>query len=307
VVPCFNEADNIPELLRLVVKEMYEYDYETILVDDGSSDSTKSVIKKQLKIYPRLRYISFSRNFGHQSALRAGLRYARGAAVITMDADLQHPPHMLSQLIKKWESGYKIVYTRRDDSASNSTSLFKEKSSVWFYKIMNRLSGLNIDPGAADFRLLDRKVVDVINKFPEPDLFLRGVVNWVGFDSYAIDYVPSTRFAGVSKYSLKRMVKFALNGLTQFSVKPLRFTVLVGCLMALGAVVYALYAILDYFLSKNSVSGWTSLIIVVLFTSSIQLILLGVVGEYVGKTFMQTKSRPDYIVADTNIENENIH
>jgi polyisoprenyl-phosphate glycosyltransferase len=303
VVPSYNEEASVSVLFDKIQEQMGKYNFEVIFVDDGSTDKTLSNLSKMAKDDSRVKFISFSRNFGHQAALRAGLKSAKGGAVISMDADLQHPPELLPNLITKWEEeGYDIVYTRRNDTFSEHASIFKKKSSAGFYRLMNWLSGLNIDPGAADFRLLDREVVDVMNSFSEPDIFLRGLVNWIGFKSVAIDYVPSKRFAGQSKYSLKKMLNFALSGITQFSIKPLRLTVVVGFLVALAAALYALYAVFDYVVGHNAVTGWTSLIIVVLLTSGIQMILLGVVGEYVGRTFMQTKARPDYIIAKTNIE-----
>ena len=302
IVPSFNEEGSIEALFLEVKKHMKDERFRIIFVDDGSKDGTRDILKRLAKKDDRVKYISFSRNFGHQSALRAGLAYANTAdAVISMDADLQHPPSLLPTLIKEWRKGFHIVYTRRDDTSAEQISLFKKQSSASFYRLMNKVSELDLDPGAADFRLLDKKVVSVINQFPEPDLFLRGLINWVGFKSIAIYYVPAKRFAGTSKYSLNKMINFAINGITQFSVKPLRMTIVLGVIMAAFAALYTLYAVLEYFLIGNNVSGWTSLIIVVMMTSGIQLILLGVVGEYVGKTFIQTKGRPDYIVEETNL------
>lgn len=300
VIPSFNEEGNI-SILTKKIKLATPEDTEIIFVDDGSKDKTLENIKKLATKDKKIRYISFSRNFGHQSALRAGLASAKGDAVVSMDADMQHPPELLPELIKTWRKGYDIVYTVREDATSVSAP--RKLASKWFYQIMNSLSGLNVEEGAADFRLLDRKVVDIINKLPETQLFMRGFVSWCGFKQYAISYKSAERFSGKSKYSLKKLVAFAINGITQFSIKPLRLTIIIGCLMALAAVIYAAYTVFDYFLGANSVSGWTSLIIVVLLTSGIQLVLLGVVGEYVGKAFMQAKGRPDYIVAQTNVDN----
>lgn len=301
VIPSFNEEGNIATLAKKI-KSVMPKDTEIIFVDDGSKDNTLENIKKLAVSDKKIRYVSFSRNFGHQSALRAGLANAKGDAVISMDADMQHPPELLPELIGAWKKGYDIVYTVREDSTSVSAP--RKLASKWFYQIMNSLSGLNVEEGAADFRLLDRKVVDIIKKLPETQLFMRGFVSWCGFKQYAISYKSANRFSGESKYSLKKLIAFAINGITQFSIKPLRLTIVVGCLMALAAVVYATYTIFDYFFGANSVSGWTSLIIVILLTSGIQLVLLGVVGEYVGKAFMQAKGRPDYIVSQTNVDND---
>jgi glycosyltransferase involved in cell wall biosynthesis len=302
IVPTFNEEGNVEALHAAVKKHMNKEPYELLFVNDGSGDGTLAALKKLAKKHREVKYVSFSRNFGHQAALRAGLRYAQGDAVISMDCDLQHPPELLPTLIKKWREGFEIVYTRRDDTQAEEISLFKKVSSRGFYGVMNAMSGLGIDPGAADFRLLDRKVVDVVNDSPEPDLFLRGLVNWVGFKAVAIDYVPAKRFAGVSKYSLKKMVKFALNGIMQFSVKPLRISIVAGMLTALGGFIYLLYVLWGYFVVHQTVEGWASTIIVILLTGGIQMMMLGIVGEYVGKTFIQTKQRPDYIVSETNLD-----
>lgn len=301
IIPTFNEEGNVEVLYQEIKRYLAKDKLEIIFINDGSTDSSLSVIKLMAAKYDGVKFLSFSRNFGHQAALRAGLVYAKGDAVISMDADLQHPPKLLPKLIAEWKNGYDIVYTKRNNNKAEKVGIFKKASSMIFYKIMNRLSGLTIDPGAADFRLLDRKIVDVINNFPEPNLFLRGLVNWIGFKSIAIDYTPAKRFTGKSKYSFKKMFSLALNGITQFSIKPLRASIIVGFFIAGIGAIYGIYALIGYFVGNNVASGWTSLTIVILMTSGIQLILLGVVGEYVGKTFIQTKRRPDYIVADTNI------
>lgn len=303
VVPSFNEQDNVSVLFEKINEQLSSVDFEVIFVDDGSSDDTLKNLIKLSEKHKAVKYLSFSRNFGHQAALRAGLRVAKGDGVISMDADLQHPPEILPKLIALWSDGYDIVYTTRDDDKAEKISYLRKKSSLVFYNLINKLSGLSIDPGAADFRLLDRKVVDEINKFPEPELFLRGLVNWIGYRSIAVSYAPAKRFSGNSKYSFKKLLNFALSGITQFSIKPLRMSIVIGFLMSGFGALYGIYALAQYFISSNNASGWTSLIIVVLITSGLQMILLGVVGEYVGKTFMQTKQRPDYIVANTNIIN----
>lgn len=301
VIPTFNEEGNVKTLFDKVKKNLGKEKFEIIFVDDGSTDNSLGIIKSMAIKNKEVKYLSFSRNFGHQAALRAGLKVTRGDAVISMDADLQHPPELLPKIIENWENGYEIVYTTRDDSKSEKVGIIRKSIGELFYKTINYLSGLSIDPGAADFRLLDRKVVDVINEFPEPNLFLRGLVNWIGFRSIAIDYVPAKRLSGKSKYSINKLFSLAINGITQFSVKPLRVSIIIGFIMAGAGLLYGVFALADYFISNHTTSGWTSLIIVILLTSGIQLIVLGIVGEYVGKTFLQTKERPDYILSDSNI------
>ena len=301
VVPCYNEEGNVDVLVKAVGAAMKgQGEYELILIDDGSADKTLEHIKAVAKKHSEVKFVSFSRNFGHQAALRAGLAHATGDAVISMDADLQHPPELLPTLIQHWKEGYDIVYTRRDDSKVKTT-WFKKTTSKMFYKVLNSLSELDIEEGAADFRLLDRKVVNVINDVPESNLFLRGFINWAGFKVFAVDYVPAERFSGVSKYSFKKMFALASLGITQFSVKPLRIANGLGAFSALAGIAYGIYVIIQRLAFDNTVSGWASVTICVLVLGGVQLIILGIIGEYLGRTFMQTKSRPEYIVREQTV------
>jgi len=300
VIPCFNEEDNIPVIYRELKKWLKNETYEVVFVDDGSTDGSLAVLQQLAASHKNIKYISFSRNFGHQAALRAGLRGASGRAVISMDADLQHPAKLLPQLLDEWRSGYDVVYTVRKDTSE--TGAFKRFTSRQFYRWMNYLSDLHIDEGAADFRLLDRKVVTVINRQQESELFLRGYISWLGFNQKAVLYEPAKRFSGQSKYTLRKMLNLATHGVTQFSVKPLRLSIIVGLTFAILGALYGIYAVISYFTSNTVASGWTSLTVLILITSGIQLVLLGVVGEYVGRTFVQTKNRPDYLVSRTNVE-----
>jgi glycosyltransferase involved in cell wall biosynthesis len=297
VVPAYNEEGNIAALARRVFDVIPdEYAPELIFVDDGSDDGTLQAIKELQDEHPSVSYISFSRNFGHQAALRAGIRQARGGCVISMDADLQHPPELLPPMLKQWREGNDIVYTRR--ARSGEGSWFKSATSRLFYGTLNRLSGLDMDQGAADFRLLDRSVVDVLNSLPEQNLFLRGFVSWCGFRAHAIDYEPGSRLAGESKYTFGRMMTLALHGITQFSIRPLRLASFLGFFSAAAGIIYGIYAIWRRFGSHQTVSGWTSVIISVLILGGIQLLILGIMGEYLGWTFLQSKQRPDYIIRE---------
>lgn len=300
IVPSFNEEDNVLILYDKIKEILSNSSFELIYVDDGSTDKTLRNLKRLSKKYSEVKYISFSRNFGHQAALRAGLQFAKGDAVISMDADLQHPPEILPMLIKRWQEGYDIVFTMRKNLSN--IGYFKRKTSKLFYKCMNFLSDLNIAEGAADFRLLDKKVVEIINAQHESELFLRGYISWLGFQQVGIPYTPAKRFSGRSKYTFKKMVKLAIDGITQFSIKPLRLSMIIGVLFALGGILYGIYALASYFLNVHITSGWTSIIVVLLITSGTQLILLGVVGEYVGKIFMQAKQRPDYVIREASNE-----
>lgn len=297
VVPSYNESENVVVLADALKKNLKDQQFEIIFVNDGSSDSTLESIKKLSDTHDFVRYLSFSRNFGHQAALRAGLRSAKGHAVISMDADMQHPPELLPELIKNWKDGYDVVYTVRKDT--DKTSLRKRATSRLFYKLLNFLSDLNMEEGAADFRLLDRKIVDIINAQQETDIFLRGYIHWIGFRQKAIDYVPADRFSGTSKYTLKKMVGLAGKGVTQFSVKPLRLSFGLAFIAFALSIFYVVYAV-AVAVSGGAIHGWLSLVTLFVFLQGVQFLLLGLVGEYLGRTFMQTKHRPEYIVADSS-------
>jgi dolichol-phosphate mannosyltransferase len=301
VVPAFNEEGNIPLVcsrLRAILSQYPEY--EVLFVDDGSSDATLQKLRDVHAADPNVSYLSFSRNFGHQQALKAGLDHADGDCIISLDCDLQHPPELIPQLIDKWLEGYDIVYTQRQDDPK--LSLFKRMSSRAFYTLINHLSDVQIDPGAADFRLLDRKVVALIKPLSDHFLFMRGLIAWLGFRQYAISYVPDERAWGDSKYSLGRMIRFAINGVTSFSVKPLQLSTAFGALISLLAFLYACYAIVIHFVTNRTVEGWTSVLVSVLFLSGIQLLMIGILGSYLGRLFVTSKSRPAYVIKETSRE-----
>jgi len=304
IVPAFNEEENLTEAVAQISRHLAAlqgtYSFELIFVNDGSSDKTLSLLRQLHQQQPDLvHYISFSRNFGHMNALRCGYDHARGQAVICMDADLQHPPEYIPIFLKKWVEGYEIVFTIRQDD--EKTGWFKRLSSKYFYGLMNRFSDVYIEPGAADFRLLDRKVVDLIRESRETDLFIRGFIPWVGFRQFIIPYVPEKRFAGQSKYTLKKMLRLALNGITAFSVRPLRIATFLGVIISGLAFLYALYAIYAHFVLKETVQGWTSVLLSVLIMGGLQLLTLGIIGEYLGRLFIQAKGRPSYIVQEISL------
>ena len=302
VIPAHNEEENIVVIVDRIEKVFNElhYNFEILVVDDGGTDKTLHIIEGLAKIKDNFFYIELSRNFGHQPALKAGLDYAKGDCVISLDADLQHPPELFKQMLEKWEEGYDIVYTRREED--KRLSIKKRKASKYFYKLLNSLSDIEIEPGTADFRLLDRTAVEAFKTFSEDDPFVRGLIKWIGFKQYAIDYAPEQRFAGVSKYNLGRMMRLAIQGVTSFSVKPLHTAAYLGFFFSFSSLLYIPY-ILYAFYTKQEVSGWASLIITVAFFGGLQLIILGIIGIYIGKMFMQTKNRPNYIIRSTNIPN----
>ncbi len=299
VIPSFNEEANISVLVDLLCSiRVPDCKFEIIFVDDGSTDRTLNIIKDYSSRYEEVKYLSFSRNFGHQIALKAGIDYAKGDCVISMDADMQHPPEMIPDLIQKWKQGFDIVYTKRQDD--KRLPFFKRISSMFFYWLMRFLSDFDMESGTADFRLLDRKVVDVLAGLQEQFIYFRGMIPWVGFKQACIEYLPKQRHAGVSKYSFKKMLLLATNGITSFSIRPLHLATLLGMFMSGLTFLYGFYSLCVHLFTDQTISGWTSVIVSILFVGGIQLIILGIIGEYIGKIFMESKRRPLYIVKEKN-------
>jgi len=299
IIPTLNEEGNIEPIYHALRDTFTGIDcsYEIIFSDGNSSDKTEPEISQLIDLDPHVRLISTTRNFGHMAALIAGYEYCSGDAAITMDCDLQHPPELIREMIMKWKEGFDIVNTTRLDT--HRQGIFKKYSSKLFYQIFSWLSDFPVVQGSADYRLVDRKVIDQIKKLEESDIFLRGLVHWLGFKSTSIAYVPNTRHSGTSKYSLKKMVQLGLNGITSFSIKPLKIVTVTGFLVSASAFTYLVYAIYIALSYKIEVSGWTSLILSVLFLGGIQLISIGILGEYIGKIFMESKKRPRYIIDHT--------
>ena len=299
VVPCYNESENIRPLYEAIkgvfAEKLPAYSYTLLFVNDGSSDDSLVVLKKLSEEDKRVKYLSFSRNFGHQLAVKAGLDHSFADAVISMDCDLQHPPALIPELVKRWEEGNQVVATLRTYPAD--TPKKKQKSSHHFYKLLNMLSDIEIKEGSADFRLLDQEVVKVIREMNENEPFLRGIVPWVGFKQCYIAYTAQARFAGESKYTIKKMLHLATTGVTSFSVKPLYFAVFLGFAFSALSVLYIPYVIYA-FVSGTEISGWASLIMTIVFFGGLQLIILGIIGIYIGKIFKQTKARPAYIIQE---------
>ncbi len=291
LIPTYNEAENIPVLYKRLVKILATLiEYELLFIDDGSNDGTAEVLKELRGKDDRVSYLRFSRNFGLQAALKAGYDYARGDAVICMDADMQHPPEIIPKMVEKWQQGYDVGYTIREDKSK--LPFVKRITSKGFYWFINKLSDTSINRGAADFRLLDRKVVYELCRMPETNLFFRGMIPWLGFKQTGIAYQANERAAGETKYSFGKMLNLALSGVTGFSIRPLRLSLFAGLVIALLAAVYGFYAIAMALFTDKTIAGWTSVIVSVLFLSGIQLIVLGIMGEYIGKMFMEIKRRP---------------
>lgn len=295
VIPAFNEQDTIKALTERLVPLLSKYgEYEIMFVDDGSGDRTLEVIQSLAAQDDHIKYLSFSRNFGHQAALKAGFSHVTGDCVISLDADLQHPPELIDRMIEKWKEGYEVVYTVREES--EDISFFKKATSAAFYKCINSIANINVDRGAADFRLLDRSVVDVLRDIHESSLFIRGMISWMGFRQCSIPYKADSRVAGKSKYTFLRMVMFALNGITSFSVKPLHLATVFGSVISILAFAYGMFALYMSIFTERTISGWTSLILSVLFLGGVQLLMIGILGEYLGRVFIETKKRPNYII-----------
>ena len=300
VVPVCNECGNLPQLIQQIddALQPLPYSYQLIFVEDSSTDGTLEYIKRRAAQSTFISYISLTKSFGHQNALKAGLDKADGDAVIMMDGDLQHPPSLLPELIKQWENGYDIVYTIRNDHQDIGS--FKKKTSELFYDIINNLSDIELEAGTADFRLMDKKVVTVFRTLNEADIFMRGLIKWMGFNQVGIQYTSALRMAGKSKYSFKRMTRLAIQGITAFSTKPLYVAAYLGFAFSFLSLLYIPYIVISI-IWEHPVSGWASLIATVAFFGGLQLMILGIIGMYLGKLFMQSKGRPHYIIKETNL------
>jgi polyisoprenyl-phosphate glycosyltransferase len=301
VIPLLNEEGNINELLiRLkAILEKLGKSWEIILVDDGSRDTTFERIRHFANEDPRIIGFSLSRNFGQQIALIAGLNEARGNLIITLDADLQHPPELIPQLLDLQSEGYDIVNTKRIEH--QGTGKFKKWSSAGFYKLLNKLSDVKLEPGSADFRLFTRKALDAFLAFPEKDRFNRGLVVWMGFKQGVVSYVAPPRTQGQTNYTFKKMMRLGLDGITAFSSKPLRISAYLGIITTIIGLLYMLYALIA-FLTGHTSPGWTSLIAVVVLLGGVQLLCMGIIGEYIARIYNESKNRPLFFIKDSTRE-----
>ena len=301
VIPMYYEeqvAEECYKRVTKVLKGIENYDYEIIFINDGSKDKTLEILEKISDKDKKVKIISFSRNFGHQSAVTAGLKYVTGDAIVIMDADLQDPPELIPDMLKKWEEGYEVIYGKR--KTREGESAFKLLTAKAFYTTLNKLSDVEIPKDTGDFRLVDRKVVDVINSLPEHNKFLRGLFSWVGFKQYAYEYERKERFAGKTKYPLKKMIKLAQDGILSFSTKPLKIVGGLGILSVIISILILIYSIISYACNLNSLTpGWTSLMCTMTFLGGVILISLWMIGEYIARIYDETKQRPQYIVDKT--------
>jgi dolichol-phosphate mannosyltransferase len=299
VVPVYNEVEGIREFharTSSVLKDLEGYDYELVYVDDGSRDGSFPILKEFADSDSKVQVVKFSRNFGHQIAITAGLDFARGDAVVFIDADLQDPPEVIVELMKKWKEGYDVVYAQRTRRPGESA--FKLFTASAFYRVLRQLASIDIPPDVGDFRLISRRVADQLRSMREKDRFIRGLVSWVGFKQAAVLYERHERFAGSSKYPLRKMLKFAFDGLTSFSTAPLRLATWLGYASSFLAFLYLVSVFIQVMLGFT-VEGWATIMVVVLFIGGVQLLCLGILGEYLGRIFNEVKPRPVYIVEES--------
>lgn len=294
IVPLYNEEEIAEKTFATLEQELAEIEHELIFVNDGSTDRTREILENLLPKTPRNKLINFSRNFGHQAAFSAGLKQARGKAVVIIDGDLQDPPALIHDMLKKWEEGYQVVYAQR--KKRKGETFFKKASAHAFYKILHALTNIDIPMDTGDFRLMDRIVVDQLNALPERNRFLRGLVCWVGFKRTGILYDRKERTAGKSKYPLRKMLRLAMDGITSFSTTPLKISFLIGMLATAVAFGLFVWSVLEKFLNPvTTVPGWASLITAIVFFGGVQLMSIGILGEYIGRIYEEVKQRPLYI------------
>ncbi len=299
VAPAYNEEEVLPEFYRRVrdVMDALGEPWELILINDGSRDNTLAVMRELHEKDPRVKIISFSRNFGHQLAITAGLDYAQGDAVVIIDADLQDPPEVIPELIEKWREGYDVVYAVRKERRGESW--FKEWTAKLFYRLIYRITDVDIPKDTGDFRLMDRKVVETLRTLRERNRFMRGLSVWVGFRQTGVFYVREPRFAGETKYPLRKMLKFALDAITSFSYVPLQLATYFGFAIAAISMVGMVIVVILRLTTGRALLGQATTLVTVLFLGGIQLIFLGIIGEYLGRIYDEVKARPLYIVAET--------
>jgi glycosyltransferase involved in cell wall biosynthesis len=298
VVPVYNEEEVIHETYRRLTEVMRSTKeaYELLFVNDGSRDRTVEIIKEYSEQDPAVVLLDFARNFGHQIAITAGMDYARGEAVVVIDADLQDPPELILEMIEKWKQGFDVVYAKR--TKRKGETYFKKQTAAMFYRFLRAMTDIDIPLDTGDFRLLDRKVCNQMNSIQEKNRFVRGLVSWVGFKQIAVEYERDERLAGESKYPLKKMLKLSMDGITSFSYKPLKLASYAGVTLSGIGFIYLLVVLYLKLFTDSTITGWSSLIVIQLFFSGIILIILGMIGEYIGRIYDETKNRPLYIVRE---------
>lgn len=303
VIPIYNEEGNIPQMYKRMsdVLSQISSEYEIIFVNDYSKDSSISMIKELAKEDSHVRYISFSRNFGHQVAVSAGLDYSKGKAVAIIDGDLQDPPELIKEMYEKYMEGYKVVYAKR--SSRKGVSIFKKIAYKSFYRILDKLTDIKIPLDTGDFRLIDRVIIKHLQDMPERNKFIRGQIAWIGYKQTFVEYDRDPRFSGETGYPFSKLLKLAIDGITGFSSKPLKFASSMGIIVSIFSFLVIIYALISQFVYNSPLRGWTSLIISVSFIGGVQLITIGIIGEYISRMSTDIKKRPLYIVEE-NTETE---
>jgi len=300
ILPSHNEEGNVRPIYNKIslCMEQLNYDFSIIFIDDGSTDQTLSEIQSLAKSDNRVKYIELSRNFGHQFAIKAGLDHTDAEIVIMMDCDLQHPPELIPMMLREYERGYDIVRTHRKES--DHESYLKRKTSSLFYSFFSKFSNIQLEKGSADFRLVSGKALEQLRKFHELDLFFRGLVKWIGFKQAIIEFQPNERYHGETKYTYAKMFILGLRGFTSFSTKPLYFSAYFGILVSIISLLFLPYVLSALFTGKT-VAGWASIMLTISFFGGVNLLVLGIIGIYLAKLFMQSKSRPHYIIRNSNL------
>lgn len=299
IIPCYNEQETVERFYEEIIKVttyINKYDFEFIYINDGSKDQTASLIKKLCKYDEHVCLIDFSRNFGKEAAMLAGLEYSIGDAVVIMDVDLQDPPKLLPQMIEYWEQGYDNIYTRRRNR--NGEPPIRSFFARQFYKVINHISDVDIIDGARDYRLFSRPVVDNLLRLKESNRFSKGLFSWVGYKGICLEFDHVERVAGTTKWSFFKLFNYAVEGITSFSNSPLRLATYFGLLISFTAFLYLIYIIFNTLTYGNAVEGWASTICIILFLGGVQLLFLGIIGEYIGRIYIESKRRPNYIVRE---------
>lgn len=307
VIPAYNEELVVQETYKRLktVMDFINEPYELVFVNDGSKDNTAAIIRKLCETDKRVKLVDFSRNFGHQLASTAGMDYSSGDTVVLIDADLQDPPELIPEMIRKWREGYEVVYGVRIKRIGET--FFKKLTAKLFYRFMKSMTEVDMPLDTGDFRLIDRKVCNALKAANEKNRYIRGLISWLGFKQIGIEYVRDKRFAGETKYPLKKMIKFAFDGITSFSYKPLRLATYFGTVISGLSFLYLLVVLFQRLFTDDTVAGWASILAVSLFFNGIILIILGIIGEYIGRIYDEVKGRPLYIVRETiNINTDKI-
>lgn len=306
VVPMYYEEAVVEECYKrtkAVLNSLENYEHEIIFVNDGSTDNTLPLLEEIAKNDTNVKVISFSRNFGHQAAVTAGLKYTTGDCTMIIDSDMQDPPELLTDMLKLWEEGNEVIYAKR--KTRKGESKFKLFTAKMFYKILNGLSDVEIPKDTGDFRLADKKVIEVINSLPEHNKFLRGLFSWVGFKQVPFEYERQERFAGKTKYPLKKMLKLAGDGILSFSTKPLRIIGGLGVISIFISIILLIYTLISYIFASDIEAGWTSMMVAITFFAGVQLVSIWMMSEYIARIYDDTKKRPEYIInKKINIEEE---